>query len=239
MATADAVSSGRRLVRFDPAERWMHWVHAAAFAAMLVTGIGLYLPSVAGVIGSRQDVKAVHLFSAAVWLVALLVVAGVGSRARLAATVRDFDRFDLDDRRWLRGGRTPQGRFNAGQKVHAIVQAAAAVLFLLSGMLLWLGERNTALRLDGTIVLHDALTVGTTALVLGHLYLALVHRPTRPALAGMVRGSVDGEWAGRHHPKWTGQDPDLQASNRRAATWALLAVAVGVAVAAVLVIPSS
>ncbi|MGH7335039.1 MAG: hypothetical protein ACREKS_20320 [Candidatus Rokuibacteriota bacterium] len=36
----------------------------------------------------------------------------------------------------------------------------------------------------------------------GHLYLALVHPPTRPALPGIVHGQVDARWAARHHPEW-------------------------------------
>lgn len=34
------------------------------------------------------------------------------------------------------------------------------------------------------------------------LFLGLVWPPTRPALRGIVRGSVDAAWALRHHPKW-------------------------------------
>jgi cytochrome b subunit of formate dehydrogenase len=36
----------------------------------------------------------------------------------------------------------------------------------------------------------------------GHLYMALVHRATRPALRGILSGSVDREWAHRHYPRW-------------------------------------
>lgn len=72
----------------------------------------------------------------------------------------------------------------------------------MSGALLWLGERDTDLRFPGTIVLHDGAMFVAVALVLGHLYLALVHRSTRPALRGIVLGDVDAGWAARHHAKW-------------------------------------
>ena len=80
--------------------------------------------------------------------------------------------------------------------------AAFAFLFVVSGTLLWLGERDTRFRLDGTIVLHDVLTYASVALVAGHLYLAVIHPTTRHALRGITLGSVREDWAREHHSKW-------------------------------------
>jgi cytochrome b subunit of formate dehydrogenase len=41
------------------------------------------------------------------------------------------------------------------------------------------------------------------ALLLGHLYLAVINPSTRHALRGITTGSVSEEWAATHHPKWT------------------------------------
>jgi formate dehydrogenase subunit gamma len=112
----------------------------------------------------------------------------------------------------------------------------------MSGTLLLWGEANTSFRFAGTILLHDGLTVTATLLVLGHLYLALVHPRTRPALRGMVRGSVGIDWARDHHSKW-----DVAADRahtgvgraRRAPTVALLLTAAVVVALALAVIPRS
>jgi hypothetical protein len=49
-------------------------------------------------------------------------------------------------------------------------------------------------------------------LLAGHLYLSLIHPATRHALRGIMRGTVDAEWARRHHPPWVSpDDPDLRA----------------------------
>jgi len=191
--------------RFDATERLLHWVHALAFFVLLASGLVLYLPSLSEAVGDRPLAKDVHLIAAAAWLAALALIALAGHRT-LAADRREIERFDADDLAWLRGHPVPQGRFNAGQKVHAILQAALAVLFTVSGVLLWLGERNTSFRLSGTIVLHDGAMFVAVALVVGHVFLALVWPPTRPALRGMVRGDVDADWAARHHAKWTATD---------------------------------
>jgi len=43
-------------------------------------------------------------------------------------------------------------------------------------------------------------------LLIGHLYLALVHPTTRHALRGMTRGTVREDWAKAHHAKWAAED---------------------------------
>jgi formate dehydrogenase subunit gamma len=40
------------------------------------------------------------------------------------------------------------------------------------------------------------------ALLLGHLYLAVIHPTTRHALRGITVGTVSEEWATAHHSKW-------------------------------------
>ena len=192
--------------RFSLTERALHWIHASAFLVLLASGLVLYLPSLATAVGRRPLVKEVHVVTALLWAVALVAVVAAGDRRGLRRTLRELDRFDEDDGRWLRGGRTPQGRFNAGQKLNAALTAAFALLFAVSGLLLWLGERDTRFRWDSTLVLHDVLTLLSLGLLCGHLYLAVIHPSTRHALRGMTLGSVREDWAREHHAKWASRD---------------------------------
>jgi len=198
MATADA----RRLHRFSKTERSVHWVHAAAFLVLLLTGLCLYLPSLAELVGRRPLLKTIHVYTALAWIGALLVIVAVGDRRSLRATIREIDVWDRDDRDWLKRRHSPQGRLNAGQKLNAIATASFAVLFAVTGALLWYGERNTRFRFADTILIHDWLMYVSFFLFLGHLYLSLVHPKTRHSLSGMTRGWVDEEWALEHHRKW-------------------------------------
>lgn len=192
----------RRVLRFTRTERALHWVHATAFLILLATGLALYLPSLAELIGRRPLVKNIHVDTAVAWAVAIVAVVLAGDRRSLRRTLYEIDVFDRDDRDWLRRQKRPQGRFNAGQKLNAAITAAFAVLFAVSGTLLWLGERDTRFRFAQTILIHDWLTQISLVLFLGHLYLAVIHPSTRHALNGMTRGWVDAEWAERHHSKW-------------------------------------
>jgi formate dehydrogenase subunit gamma len=191
-----------RVGRFGATERRLHAIHALSFTAMLLTGLVLYLPVLAQIFSARPVTKALHLAAAAAWLTALALVAILGDRAALRCTRRELERFDDDDLRWLRRrSPAPAGRFNGGQKAHAIVQAALAVLFTVSGALLWLGERTTSLRLPGTIALHDVSMIVAGVLVAGHVWVAMSPAKS-PSLEGVQRGTVPAAWAAEHHPRW-------------------------------------
>jgi formate dehydrogenase subunit gamma len=187
--------------RFSPAERLLHWVNALGFFFLLATGLILYLPRLSMLVSRRQLIQSIHFWGGVGWLGALAAVVLLGAR-RLLATARELDAFDSDDLRWLRGRSGPQGRFNAGQKINAILTAAFAILFGISGLLLWFGEENTRYRFASTVILHDGLMYVSLVLVVGHLYLTLIHPATRHSLRGMTLGNVRGDWAARHHAKW-------------------------------------
>ena len=75
-------------------------------------------------------------------------------------------------------------------------------------------------------------------LVAGHLYLALVHEPTRPALRGMTSGRVDAAFAREHHAAWT-PEPDAGPwrPSPRARVAALAVLAVGLAATLAVALP--
>jgi formate dehydrogenase subunit gamma len=202
-AGAARVTRPRYVERFTVTERALHWVHAAAFFVLLGSGLVLYLPALSTAVARRPLIKDIHFWTGISWAGAIVLIVLLGNRRALRRTLREIDLFDRDDRSFLRGRlHSPQGRFNAGQKVNVIVTAAFALLFFVSGLLLWLGERNTSIRLGGTLYLHDALMYMSVVIVLGHLYLALINRGTRHALRGMTLGSVREDWARAHHAKW-------------------------------------
>jgi formate dehydrogenase subunit gamma len=190
------------LERFSLTERALHWAHAISFLGLLASGLVLYLPSLSQLVGRRPLLKDAHVYTAVAWIAALVLVVVLGDRRRLRQTLRELDRFDRDDVLWLQRHPTRQGRFNAGQKVNAALTAAFAVLFAVSGGLLWLGERDHRFQFASTILLHDWLTLISLVLLVGHLFLTLIYPATRHSLRGMTIGSVRRDWAEQHHPKW-------------------------------------
>ena len=202
---ATTPSSLRRLARYGRTERAVHWVHATAFCILLGSGLCLYLPSLSELVSRRPLLKEIHLYTALAWAVALVLIVAAGDRRALRRTMRDVDLFDADDRAWLLGARTPQGRLNAGQKLNTIVTAVFAILFAISGFFLWYGERDTRFRLANALLVHDWLMYASLVLFAGHLYLALILPKTRHSLSGITRGWVREDWAEQRHPKWVAE----------------------------------
>ena len=93
--------------------------------------------------------KSIHLGAAIAFWVGLVVLLAATPR-ELRATARQIDRFDGDDRRWLRwavsrhGPEPPQGRFNAGQKLNTAIVGGLMVVFTFSGALMYLQETDAA-----------------------------------------------------------------------------------------------
>jgi formate dehydrogenase subunit gamma len=175
--------------RFSRTERTLHWVNATAFLFLLATGLILYLPRLSVLVGRRPLIKDLHFWGGIGWVAALAIVIALGDRRGLLRTARELEQLQ-------------PSRFNVGQKVNAILNGAFVILFLASGLLLWLGERDTTFRFASTVLLHDWLLYIASGLLLGHLYLALIHPATRHSLRGMTRGTVREDWAKRHYPNW-------------------------------------
>ena len=188
-----ATAPESRVLRWGRTERAVHWIHAAAFCVLLGSGLCLYLPSLAEAVGRRPLLKTVHLYTALAWGVALVLVVAIGDRRALGRTVREIDSFDKE------------GRLNVGQKLNAIATAAFAILFVVSGLDLWYGERDTRFRIPNALLVHDYLMYVSLVLFLGHLWFALILPRTRHSLSGITRGWVREEWAAANYPSWVAE----------------------------------
>lgn len=196
-------SPPERLPRFDRVERALHWSTAGLVLVLLVTAAVLYFGELSTLVGRRELVRRVHVVSGLL-LPAPLLLALVGRWGRgLLADLRAFNRWDADDRRWLRSwGRDPSvrlGKFNPGQKLNAAFVGGAIGVMLISGSIMhWFDPFPLSWRTGATFV-HDWTAVALTLVILGHVRMAL---GDRDALRSMVGGWVPADWARRHRPRW-------------------------------------
>ena len=198
--------------RFTGAQRLLHLILAVTFFGMLWTGLCLWSPALASIM-NRPVAKQWHFIFAIALGVAFALILVLRPRD-VGAFAKEIDSLDRADRAWLRGGprrlldhagAPAQGWLNAGQKLNTAVTMGLLIVLAFTGILLWLGERDTTVRFAGTVDVHDIATLLIIALVAGHLYLALLHRATRAALGGMVGGRVDREWARENHARWVAE----------------------------------
>lgn len=138
----------REVVRFGATERIFHWAFAISLPGLLLSGLPISFP----VLRSRISVYSteiglrLHLVCAA-WVLSPVLVLMLGDRGALARVSSDLFVIVRQEWSWLRqlprwlGGLPCEmggvGRFNAGQKLNALFVAMTSVLFLVTGIILW------------------------------------------------------------------------------------------------------
>jgi formate dehydrogenase subunit gamma len=195
------------LLRYRVGPRLMHAVLAISFVLLLVTGLIIFWPPLAGY-ASGGTSRLLHRIGAVMFM-AVPILYILFDRPAAKELLWDSFHYDKDDLRWLaRMPRyfmghavemPPQGRLNAGQKFHHAGVVVFSAAIVASGLILWFGKGT--LGPEGLAVwamVHDLSMLILTVLLVGHLYFTFVYK----ALSGMVTGYVPEEEAMIEHPKW-------------------------------------
>jgi formate dehydrogenase subunit gamma len=190
------------LLRFDRVERTVHWVNATLFGVLMLTGAALYAGPISALVGHRELVRSVHVYSGLLLPVPLLL--GILGRrgTRLRTDLGRLNRWSRDDARWFRRRQRAHvtlGKFNPGQKLNAAFIAAAAIVMLGTGSIMkWFDLFPLDWRTGATFV-HDWFALGIWAAVIGHILFAV---RDGDALDSMLGGSVPASWARKKAPLW-------------------------------------
>ena len=203
--------SGRRLVRFNALERFVHWMTATCFIILALSGLNLTFgkPLLLPLIGEgafaawSQWAKYAHNylsfpFAIGVFCIFLIWIAG-----------NIPNRVDVE---WLkRGGgivghdHPPAYRFNAGQKMIYWIVVIGGICVAVSGYLLMFPFYATdiqGMQLAQTV--HAVIAVLFVAAMLGHIYIGTIGM--EGAFEAMGEGTVDVNWAKEHHRLWLEQE---------------------------------
>lgn len=203
----------------------LHWFNAISWLIELSTGAGLivspyyrfapmwYLQMMEGIFGSRANMLRFHIAIGLIWTAVFLVYAIFGFRNYLRIEVLQNEiGLDRDDMLWLKVrtllllGRTkdplpPQGAYNAGQKLFALLVYTMVPLIMLTGLTMtfhWFGTAFVA----WAMVLHFFAVGMVVSGLMIHVYMGAVFPEEKPAFYSMVTGVVDELYAYHHHYKW-------------------------------------
>ena len=218
-ADAEAASPrGASVPRFAPPIRILHWMLAAPFLLLLLTGLTNFAPALKAVQVSDVRLFAwLHVVLGFATLAAIPVVAlPLLRRPSLRHDLRQLARFSLNDYLWLQhhalrsvgaSTRPPTvGKFNAGQKLNAFAAGAATGALFATGVVLGVNYISKSVFdiefVEAVFPWHTLISLLVIPLVLGHLYLTLIHPSTRESLRGITLGVVRRDWAARHHDAW-------------------------------------
>ena len=215
--------SGQKILRFKAFERFAHWLTAASFVILGLTGLNitfgkiLLLPVIGPDAFSNisEVAKYVHNFTSFAFVAGLVLIIVIFFRDNVP------DRVDLD---WLRQGggfikdrHAPAGRFNLGEKLVYWLSLVAGIAVSLSGFLLLFPFYGTDIA-DMQVAqgLHAVVAVLFIALILGHIYIGTLGM--EGAFEAMGTGDVDLNWAKEHHDLWLAQQLNKERETGRPLT---------------------
>lgn len=201
---------GRKIERFTPFERAAHWVNAAAFTVLALSGIVIAFGKffLLPIIGSTlfgwltYALKTTHNFAGPLFAVSLVVVIVTFVKDNIASKA-DFV--------WLTkaGGlfgdqQIPSHRFNAGEKgmfwwgvtVPGLIVVGSGLV--LDKLLPGLGDLRGDMQMAHMI--HATGAILMIAILAGHIYMGTIGM--KGALDSMKTGYVDEGWAREHHVLW-------------------------------------
>jgi formate dehydrogenase subunit gamma len=205
-----AREKGTIVSRYTAGARVNHWITAGSLILLALSGFALFHPSLyflTNLFGGGQWTRILHPFIGVV-----LVISFLGLFFR-------FVRYNLPssgDGSWIAnlgsviGGheeRLPEaGRYNAGQKLYFWGMTLTIAALVTSGVVIWdvyFASSFTIEQKRLAAVVHAVAAVAAVMLWIVHAYAAIWVKGT---IRAMMRGSVTGGWAWRHHRKWLRQE---------------------------------
>jgi len=201
--------SGRKVARFNPFERFAHWLTATCFIVLGISGLNiafgkLLLRPVLGpetFTAFAQAAKYAHNFTAFPFMVGVLLIAGLWFKDNIPRKI-DIDWF-MQGGGFIKSKKThpPAGRFNGGEKGVYWIVLGAGLLISLSGLLLLFPFYIANIwQMQIAQVVHAVVAVLFVALILAHIYIGTLG--TEGAFEAMATGEVDLNWAREHHNLW-------------------------------------
>jgi formate dehydrogenase subunit gamma len=192
--------------RYTPAARVNHWITAASLVLLALSGLSLFHPSLfflSGLFGGGETTRAIHP-----WIGVVLFFGFLGLFLR-------FWRANLwrgEDGTWMRRlsdvlrgheENLPEiGKYNAGQKLYFWMMSVLIIIMIGSGLVLWdqyFAEYTSVEQKRAAVLIHAVAAVVSICVWIVHVYAGIWVRGT---IRAMVKGSVTGGWAWRHHRKW-------------------------------------
>ncbi len=203
--------SGRVIVRFSAFERLVHWMTAACFIVLALSGLNitfgkqLLLP----LIGAQafadmsQWLKYAHNYLSFPFTLGVVLMFLMWIAWNIPTKV---------DITWIREGgglvgdrHPPAARFNAGQKMIYWIVVLGGAAAAVSGYLLmfpFYGTNIADMQLAQTI--HGVVGMLFIAAMLAHIYIGTIGM--EGAVEAMWDGTVDVNWAKEHHSLWFEQE---------------------------------
>ena len=206
----------KELLVFNTTQRFVHWLHTAAFTLLLITGAILYIPLLGNSLGrdvSGYMVRLIHRIGAIAFMLVPVLYIASDPKAFLADMKRVFT-WGVSDFGWLvaapgyyflgnEEAMPPQDKFNTGQKLFYLTVVICIVGFIVTGLIMWFLKGIVPVGIfQWSVFVHDLCTIAYAAFFLVHFVLSVMHPLMKGAINGMLFGWMPEEYVKRHHAKY-------------------------------------
>ncbi|MBL7209028.1 MAG: cytochrome b/b6 domain-containing protein [Dehalococcoidia bacterium] len=206
------MTAARQVERFRMRTIYFHWIHTAAFVALLITGAILFFPPF-GIAAAGGVTRLVHRVSAVIFIVGPIAYFPFNPKMMLEF-LKDTFTWGMDDIKWLKaapdyyfGGpeerMPPQPHVNPGQKMWQLVILGTGLLFLVTGIMMWFFKDILAPGFfEWCVIIHDVAFVLALLMLLVHIYLGVIHPRMAESFRSMIDGKISVTYAKHHYGKW-------------------------------------
>jgi formate dehydrogenase subunit gamma len=207
MVRLESGRSGRKIVRFNAVERFVHWLTAACFVILALSGLNitfgrpLLLPlmSPEAFTTWSEWAKYAHNYLSFPFTLGVILIFFMW----LAGNIPN--RVDVE---WFRRGggivgrdHPPAHRFNGGQKLVYWIVVLGGTAAATSGYVLIFPFYGTDIQtMQSAAMIHSTIAMLFIAAMLGHIYIGTIGM--EGAFEAMAEGTVDINWAKEHHSLW-------------------------------------
>lgn len=201
----------RTVQRFKKQSIILHWVHAASFVILAITGILMLFHLTT--LQEGYTIRVIHLVAAAVFAGVPVMYCLLYPTA-VSDFLKETFRWDKNDLSWLVlspryyfGGREnampPQNRINGNQKLWQINIIVSCLVLLVSGIILWFFRMSIPVLTYQIFLLAHAMAFFLLFLgFLLHFYLTSFHPYFDESLSSMIDGKVSFSYAQKYYSKW-------------------------------------
>jgi formate dehydrogenase subunit gamma len=210
------MASRKEILMFSTEQRFVHWLHTASFAVLMLTGIMIYVPWFGNSIARGDGGHAIRLIHrvGAIGFMLVPVLYVIFDHKGLFAAMKRIFTWGADDKGWLKAAPSyyflgdeeampPQDKYNTGQKLFYLTVVICMVGFIVTGLIMWFGKGTVPVGLfQWSVFLHDLCTIAYGAFFLVHFVLSVMHPLMKGAIDGMLFGWMPEEYVKHHHAKY-------------------------------------
>jgi formate dehydrogenase subunit gamma len=205
--------SGRTILRFNTFERFVHWLTAATFIVLGLTGLNitfgraLLLPWMGPQAFSTWSewAKYSHNYLSFAFTIGVVLsfLIWIGQNMPTAA---DVEWVKMGGGMGKSGKHAPAHKFNAGQKfIYWMVMLGGAAMIISGYMLIFpFYYGMTVGNMELAEIFHGVVAMLFIALILVHIYMGTIGM--EGAFEAMSEGTVDLNWAKEHHNLWVEEE---------------------------------